>query len=75
MVKKVLRSSQNRSPLSPLPLYPSPKFVGRAGIFGLFWGLWGFLLCSWLVGCQALRPKILSDRKVILKELMYALPD
>ena len=26
--------------------------------FGLFWGLWGFLLCSWLVGCQ-LKWKIL----------------
>ena len=23
-----------------------------ASIFGLFWGLWGFLLCSWLVGKQ-----------------------
>ena len=31
---------------------PSGEFVCRAGIFGLFWGLWGFLLCSWLVGCQ-----------------------
>ena len=31
---------------------PSGEFVCRAGIFGLFWGLWDFLLCSWLVGCQ-----------------------
>ena len=30
------------------------KFGCRTGILGLFWGLWGFLLCSWVVGCQGL---------------------
>ena len=38
------------------------EFVCRAGIFGLFWGLWGFLLCSWLVGCQGLPRNIRRKR-------------
>ena len=28
------------------------EFVCRAGNFWPLWGLWAFLLCSWLVGCQ-----------------------
>ena len=29
---------------------PWGKSGCRVGIFSLFWGMWGFLLCSWIMG-------------------------